>query len=57
MKKTKKGSVKISNFEGVSKATMSQVLGGSTNYNISKSNTGNVVAPDPNTNTVTSTLG
>lgn len=45
MKKSKKVTVKISNFKGVSEVQMGKVLGGSTNYDISKSNTGNVSAP------------
>ncbi len=44
MKKSKKTASKISKFETGSEIKLNKVLGGSINYNSSKSNTGNLAA-------------
>jgi hypothetical protein len=44
MKKSKKASSKIAGFGKTSEIKMNKVLGGSINYNSSKSNTGNLAA-------------
>jgi hypothetical protein len=56
MKKSKKATVKFSNFNSADKVQVKNVLGGATDYNTGRSNTQQGVAA-PHTGTATGTQG